>query len=296
LSLAEESFGAGNTSAAAPSYTYIVEVHDSNAPATVQIAAEFPEFGWPRKWEYPCPKNAAFRVLGRVYKMNGELFSEFSDTLPCRTPTSSTSPFGAFATGSPLIPVRFDTQIELPTGDYDLHLVVSDGQLFAGAEAPMHIERLDPSRLMLSDVVIGGVVRYGGWVLREAAYITPAPIIPSPLVSKDSQYFPDSEKVTRLKKHTPLYLYFEIYEPHNEGQGSGAFYRWRITNQRTGSVVMDTEPLSAANWVIPGNPVIPVGLKLDTEKLKKGWYKLEVQASDSAAQVSEWRAANFNIR
>lgn len=198
--------------------------------------------------------------------------------------------------GTSLIPIRFDTQVELPAGDYDLRLVVSDGQLFAGAEVPLHIERLDPSRLMLSDVVIGGIVRYAGWVLREAAYNTPAPIIPSPLVSKDSQYFPDSEKVTRLKKHTPLYVYFEIYEPQNGEQGPGLFYRWRITNLTTGSVVMDIAPLSAANWVIPGNPVIPIGLKLDTEKLKKGSYKLEVQASDSAAQVSEWRVANFDIR
>lgn len=293
LSLAEESLAEGNTSAAASDYTYTVEVHDSRAPATVQIAAEFSEFGWPREWGNPCPKDAALRVLGRVYRRSGELLSEFSDTLPCRIPPSA--PPWRRAAGA-LIPVRFDTQVELSAGDYDLRLVVSDGQLFAGAEVPLHIERLDPSRLMLSDVVIGGIVRYAGWVLREAAYNTPAPIIPSPLVSKDSQYFPDSEKVTRLKKHTPLYVYFEIYEPQNGEQGPGLFYRWRITNLTTGSVVMDIAPLSAANWVIPGNPVIPIGLKLDTEKLKKGSYKLEVQASDSAAQVSEWRAANFDIR
>lgn len=85
LSLAEESLAEGNTSAAASDYTYTVEVHDSKAPARVQVAAEFPEFGWPRKSDYPCPKNAALRVLGRVYRTTGELFSEFSDTCPCRT-------------------------------------------------------------------------------------------------------------------------------------------------------------------------------------------------------------------
>lgn len=288
LSLAGEGSSGNVSSKAATDFTYVVDVHDSKAPATVQIAAEFPEFGWPHFWHPPFGKTKpVLRVLGRVYNSNGEFLREFGDTY--FWPSWWQYP-------ALLIPIRFDTQIELPAGDYDLRLVVSDGQLFAGAEVPLHIERLDPSRLMLSNVVIGGVVRYAGWVLREAAYATPAPIVPSPLVSKDSQYFPDSEKVTRLRKHTPLYFYFEIYQPQNSQGEIAVFYRWRITDERTGSLMLNGDRLSAAEWVVPGTLVIPIGLKLDTEKLKKGRYKLEVQVSDSAGRESEWRSAKFNIQ
>ena len=45
-------------------FTYVVEVHDSKAPTTVQIATQFtlPYL----LWNAPCPKNAAIYVLGTV--------------------------------------------------------------------------------------------------------------------------------------------------------------------------------------------------------------------------------------
>ncbi len=69
----------------------------------------------------------------------------------------------------------------------------------------------------------------------------------------------------------------------------------RISDQKTGTLVMNTEPMSAARWTVPGNAVIPVGLKLHTEELQKGSYRLEVQASDSAGHESAWRQVLFTI-
>jgi hypothetical protein len=74
------------------------------------------------------------------------------------------------------------------------------------------------------------------------------------------------------------------------------YYRIRITDRRTGALVMNTEPMSAADWVLPGNVVIPIGLKLATEKLERGSYRLELQASDSAGRQTEWRQADFAIK
>ena len=194
------------------------------------------------------------------------------------------------------IPNRFDSQINLQPGDYDLHVVVSDGKNLGQARVPLHVQPLDPQRLMVSDLVLAGVVRHAGWVLLEAASLTPEPVVPSPLVSKGSQYFPDSDKEILLQKHTPLYFYFEIYQPQGGAQGKEIDYRWRITNQKDGSVVMNSDPASAADWLVPGSTVVPIGLKVDADKLPKGNYKLEVQASDSAGRESAWRAAEFKIK
>jgi hypothetical protein len=70
----------------------------------------------------------------------------------------------------------------------------------------------------------------------------------------------------------------------------------RITDLKDGSLVMNAGPTSAAQWVIPGNVVIPIALKVDTDKLQRGTYKIEVQASDSARRTTAWRIAKFQIQ
>ena len=279
-------------------YRYVIEVHDSKAPATVQVTVGLPRF---RNWDDPCPRDKpALRVLGLVYKSNGELATQFADTCACESSSNALTPalqHPGLWHSEMKIPDRFDTQIGLAPGDYELDVVVSIGSDMGHARMPLHVEPLDSQHLMISDLVVAGVVRYAGWVLSDAARVTPAPVTPSPLVSKDSQYFPDSDSVSALRKHTPLYLYFEIYESElQEGQANPVHYRWRITDQKTGSVIMRSEPMSAAQWMVPGSRVIPIGLKLGMENLQKGRYRLEVQASDAAGHETEWRTAKFQIQ
>ena len=277
-------------------YKYVVEVHDAKAPAVVQLATSFPG---PLSWPSPCPKdNPTLRVLAVAYRA-GEPAKELWGIYPCQTMGDFAHPGLKGAELERLrveIPNRFDSQINLQPGDYDLHVVVSDGKNLGQARVPLHVQPLDPQRLMVSDLVLAGVVRHAGWVLLEAASLTPEPVVPSPLVSKGSQYFPDSDKEILLQKHTPLYFYFEIYQPQGGAQGKEIDYRWRITNQKDGSVVMNSDPASAADWLVPGSTVVPIGLKVDADKLPKGNYKLEVQASDSAGRESAWRAAEFKIK
>ena len=155
------------------------------------------------------------------------------------------------------------------------------------------MEAFDGHQLAISDIVLGGIVRDASAGPREAASVYPAPIIPTPLVSKDVQFFPAIDN--RVTKHTPVSLYFEIYEPLLETETTAVSFSVKITDLKTNSLVMDTGPMSAANWVLPGNVVIPIGLKLNIEKLKRGSYRLEIQASDSAGRESQWRQATFTI-
>ena len=278
----------------ATDYTYMVEVHDSKAPTTVQIAAEF---DFPEKlWYYPWQRDAALYVLVIVYKTDGGVAGQFADTFPHRPlSTFFTKPLKQYFPGKLAIPSRFDTQVELSPGNYELSVVVSDGKNLGRARMPLRVEPFYARRLMMSDVVVGGVLRDAGWVLHEVADVSPAPVVPSPLVSKNVQFFPDPDTPPRLQKHTPLFLYFEIYEPQLKTEAAAVCYSIRITDLKTGSLVMNTGPMSAADWVQPGNVVLPIGLKLATDKLRKGSYRLEVQASDSTGRESEWRQAIFTI-
>jgi hypothetical protein len=69
----------------------------------------------------------------------------------------------------------------------------------------------------------------------------------------------------------------------------------RVTEQKTGLILLDPGLVSAANWVLPESPVVPVGFSLNIHKLEPGDYQVEVQASDAAGRKSEWRTAKFSI-
>jgi len=288
------------SASAAANYTYVVEVHDSKVPATVQIATEY-ELET-KQWDYPCPRDhPAIYVLGVVYQANGEVAAQFGDSYPCRSDHNSflidygyDPPVGSLATEWERVPSRFNTQVELHPGDYDVHVVVSDGHRFGQARMPLRVEPLDGQALTISDLAVNGILRDASWLLRNAATVSPAPLVPSPLVSKHAQFIPVPG--ARLQKKSSLPLYFEIYEPLLADRGAEISFRMKITDLKDGTVVMNAGPTSAAECVIPGNVVIPIALKLDTDKLQSGSYKIEVQASDSAGRTTEWRMAKFEIQ
>lgn len=246
-------------------------------------------------------KNTSVHIFGVVYEANGKVETQFEDSFVCLKPAAmQAAPFKwgvkhDWYRCTVRIPTRFDTQVELPPGDYTLRVLVSDGTSVGTGLISLQVEAAFGAHpLAISDVVLGGILRDSSWVPRDAANVYPEPIIPTPLVSRQVQFFPAID--TRVPKHTPVSLYFEIYEPLLETQAEEVSFRVKITNQKTNSLVMDTDLMSAANWMLPGNAVIPIGLKLDVEKLKPGSYRLEVQASDSAGRESAWRQAEFEIR
>ena len=101
---------------------------------------------------------------------------------------------------------------------------------------------------------------------------------------------------TRLKKGGTLYTYFEIYEPLVEGQSPATVQiQLRIFDSRTGEVVSDSPPISAAPYIKAGSSIIPVGRGLDISKLPKGSYRLDVQATDSTGKSTAWRSAHFTV-
>ncbi len=288
----ETGIGSASASAAAD-YKFVVMVHDSRAPATVQIATEYE---LPRQWGYPCPRDAAVYVFGVVYKTNGEVAARFGDTYSCRGVIDYSGPFRDFGwpRGWVWIPNRFNTQVELRPGDYDVHVVVSDGHKFGQTRMPLRVEPIDGQALTISDIALNGILRDASWLLQEAAVVSPAPLVPAPLVSKQAQFIPVPE--AKIRKKSSLPLYFEIYEPLLAERNAEVYFRMRITDLKKGTLVMNAGPTSAAQCVIPGNVVIPIALKADTEKLPSGSYKIEIQASDSAGRTTEWRMANFEIQ
>jgi hypothetical protein len=307
----------GNPRTPTDDYSYSIEEHDSTVPAAVHLDIAFNQ-GLPMR--YPCTANRPqLQVLITASTPSGEIARQVTANYSCLTfrwaivfadPPNGLGGFYG-TTGSAaqvLTPIRLDTQLDLVPGDYDIRVVVRNSyqsgptrkslhiEQSGQARTSLHVEPRDPNQLAISDVVISGVARSAEWVPRDAASVAPAPVIPTPLVSKGLEYLPDSEPVAPAARGTPLYVYFEIYEAQFRAQAGAVYYRWRVIDEKASSTVMNTGPMNAADWIVPGSAAIPIGLKVDVDKLQTGAYRLEIQASDSASRKSEWRAAKFKVQ
>ncbi|MGO9085159.1 MAG: hypothetical protein ACLP6G_14690 [Terriglobales bacterium] len=237
-------------------------------------------------------------VLGIAYAGNHQIAGQFGDTFTCNPSELVKKELEIEENGSKDYdiesPSRLDAQMDLGPGDYDLRVVVSKGDKeFGRARVPLHVESFDGQQLATSDVVLSSFPRDSSKVSDDAAAVSPAPLVPAPLISKNVQYLPDTE--TRVPRHMRLPVYFEIYEPLLKQQTTEVYMHLRVASLKTGSAVLDSGLISAANWVLPGNPVIPVGFSLGTQNLDKGNYRVDVQATDAAGKASSWRQANFTI-
>jgi len=294
LSLVNQSLAIGDTAPSGPDLMYVFQVHEPKATATVHIAVQFKP-PW-EQWDANCHEKEALHVLGVAYKRNHQIAAQFGVTYACgdESQWQWRDKYLPDTIAGWYIPTRFDAQMELAPGDYYLRIVVSDGKKHFGiARLPLHVYSFDGEELAISDIVLSSFPRDASKVLDEVVMASPSPLVPTPLVNKNSQFVPDTE--TRVRQHSQFPLYFEIYEPLLKQQATEVYMHIRVTEQKTGLILLDPGMISAAEWVLPGKPVVPVGFSLNINKLEPGDYQVEVQASDAAGRKSEWRTAKFTI-
>src|SRR5215472_3885026 len=124
------------------------------------------------------------------------------DEAAIKTALDSSDPFW--------IPTGYETQVDVPGGDYNLEVVLNDGWNFGRAEMPITVEPFDGKQLALSSVALCKSLRSAAVAAKEAAQANFAPQY-IPLVSKDILYTPSGD--TNFTKGEALFAYFEVYEP-----------------------------------------------------------------------------------
>jgi hypothetical protein len=191
------------------------------------------------------------------------------------------------------LPTRYETQVDLPAGDYDLEVVLNDGWNFGRAETPLNIEAYDGKQLALSSVALCKSLRSAAVAAKENAQANFAPQY-LPLVSKAILFSPSGD--TRFAKGESLFAYFEVYEPQlTENAAAPVSVHMRILDASTSKVREDFAPIDAASYKQAGSSVLRIGRKLPIDQLPKGDYRLEVQATGSQG-ITAWRAANFEVK
>jgi hypothetical protein len=280
--------------------SYLALAKDSKIDLTLQAFAFYTDSGAERvyvaiDWPSQSLKRdlRAIRILGMVFKKDGSFAGRFSDHFNWPPVKSIYNHYDDRAM------TRYERQLSLPPGEYDVRVVLNAGTKFGQTETPLIVQSHDRRELALSAVSLCKQVQDA---FPYSSQNQPNLRIETaksrrnyvPLVSKDVEFKPTGN--TRFKKGATLYTYFEIYEPSVEGQSAATVQiQMRIVNLKTGEPLSDSQPISATPYVRAGSPVIPVGRGMDISKLPKGSYRLDVQASDSTGKSTAWRTASFTV-
>ncbi len=234
---------------------------------------------------------ASIGVLGVAYKQDRTIATRFSDFACCASGTRwMANPLAEAGN----LPSRYETQIDLPAGaDYELRVVLSDGESFGRVVIPLVIDPNDGKQFAISSVVLCDRYRDAQVAAEEAEAVNLAPRY-VPLVSRGLQFTPASQ--TRFKSSEHIMAYFEIYQPVSGVQPStDVKAHVRIIDARTGEKRFEFYPVDAKSYERPGSRVLAFAGDLSIAQLPKGEYRVEAQATDSAGRSSAVHSATFTV-
>ena len=278
----------------------------SNGKSRVWLSLEFPGNSLKRHWEWNDYWNlqASIGVLGIVRNRDGTEVLRFSDLGCCSDYSTSrlftTVPFSARLLSNQMIgieevrlPVRYETQFDLPPGDYELRLALSDGVKVGRFQAGLKIENPEGQALALSSVMLGKRVQDAHVAAEELAAAENFAPQYVPMVSKGVQVAPTGN--TSFKQDEQMLAYFEVYAPKLVSSSLTVQAHYRISDATTQEIKKDLGTFDASPYVIPGKTTIPIGGRIFLNTLAKGSYHLEVQATDSSGQTTPWHWAAFSV-
>ena len=116
----------------------------------------------------------------------------------------------------------------------------------------------------------------------------------TPLVVHGIQVVPSG--TNRFKRDGNVIVYSEIYEPLLASENPPKIgLGYRILDRASKKAVMFTGVVAADAFIQKGNPVVPVGLKVNVKDLAPGGYCLILQAVDAAGNKAPNRTVDFDV-
>ncbi len=253
--------------------------------AKVHLAMDVP----PSSIEFDKAKgkyHADLNVLGIAYRADGTVASRFSDEVTLDMEKGEWEKFLKS-------PMHYENQFLIAPGQYRLSVVLSGGsQKFASYQTGLAIDPYDGKRFSLSGVALsdefGPVAELGGAL--DADLLADR----TPLVVKDFEFTPSGSN--RFKKSEKAALYTQIYVPRlTEPNPPTVKFTYMVMDPKSGKPLVGAAAVDVTSYVQKGSPVIPVAFKLPLEKLDKGEYLLEMQASEGPGDLTAISAVKFVV-
>jgi hypothetical protein len=196
---------------------------------------------------------------------------------------------------------HYETEADLPPGDYKLRVAIDFGGVLRSVEVPVSVPA-PTQQLAVSGIAMcrrylpHNPIPFG---LRLPTDDIPTmPFDLKPLVSKGFEFTPTGD--AHFKATDFMAVYFEVFEPLLEdalllpdGDKVRVQFEMRVVDAKTGEVKSDTGFRPADGFVNPDQVVIPINEQVAIGGLNPGDYQLQVRATDSAGNLTDWRSTSF---
>jgi VWFA-related protein len=230
--------------------------------------------------------SANLNVLGIAYRADGSVGARFSDTVNLNLEKDEWKQFTQN-------PYHYENQFDATPGTYKLTVVLSaGGDAFGKFETPLQIDAYDGKHFSLGSVALtDSVLKLGDIPTSlDSALLEDR----TPLVVQGLQILPSA--TNRFKRDENVVVYSEIYEPLLTSDSPPKIgMGYRILDRATKKEVMFTGVVAADAFIKKGNPVVPVGLKVNVKDLNPGAYSLVLQAVDGAGNKAPNRTVDFDV-
>ena len=230
---------------------------------------------------------ASVDLLGVAVTKDGQVAARFSDTV--KLDFQNKDELETFTQK----PYSYEKQFSVPSGDFQLKVVFSSGgESFGKVETPLVIEPNNGKQFAVSGVALSNTLLN---LKDNPAEVEDALLEDrTPLIVNHMQIVPSA--TNQFKKADMAVLYVEVYEPLLKSEKPPiVVVEYRVLDRKSGAVKFDSGLMNMAPSIHPGDPVIPIGLKLVTDKLEPGDYRLELTTKDSAGNSSLVRTADFRM-
>jgi hypothetical protein len=277
-----------------------VALYGAKETARVNIRMEFPAKSLRHEFK-DGTLYATIGSAGMIYNRDGSIAARFSDFACCdygnsNKPSSSAQSVqgseARYDRDSSMIPDGYETEIDLPPGEYEIRAVISDGEKFGRQQMPLVVKRPDEKQASISDVALCRRERKIPIEVQDV----PAKMSGSyiPLVSKGVEFTPTADP--SFKRNEMLYAYFEVLDPGNSVQETTKVKaQLKIVDAKTGKVKVEYESVDAARYATGGSSLIRIARAIDLDSLPEGEYQLQVRATDPSGTSTEWHTATFVV-
>ena len=108
------------------------------------------------------------------------------------------------------------------------------------------------------------------------------------------QLFPSA--TNRFKKTDTAAAYVEVYDPLLAGDKPPQIgLEYRIVDKKSGENKLDVGVTDTKDQIKPGNPTVPIGVRLPLETLPPGSYRVDLRAQDSLGNTTGFHTADFEL-
>jgi VWFA-related protein len=232
-------------------------------------------------------QHAAVNVLGIAYKPDGSVAARFSDTV--NLDFDEKSDVENFRKAS----FHYENQFDIAPGKYSLRIAFSSGdQSFGKIEEPLVIPTYDGKTIALSAIVLSNTVAK----VSDLDTVLDSQLVEDrkPLMVRGMQISPSA--TDHFKKTDTAVAYIEVYDPALASDKPPKLgLEYRIVDKKSGQQKLDVGVMDTQDLIKPGNPVVPVAVKVPVSTLDPGTYRVDLAAEDSAGNATNFRVAEFEV-